>query len=165
MGAILKTIASVLTVSVMFGSAVAAEVKPVEITEKDQCASCSMWIERYPGPKGEILFDNGDVFKYCSARGMACEYLKLGSEEQTKVKALYAHNAQNNDWKKPSDDRFIDARKAWFVYGSSMKAVMGPSLAPFDNFEAAQAFQKEHGGTIYRFDELTQEILGCKARN
>lgn len=161
----MKALFSVLSACFLLSSVVAAEVGPIAITQKDQCASCAMWIERYPGPKGEMIFDDGNVLKYCSARGMACEYLKLASEDKAKVKALYAHNAQNNDWKQPSDDHFIDARKAWFVYGSEMKAVMGPSLAPFDNLKAAQDFQKEYGGTIYRFEELTREILGCKARN
>ncbi len=162
---LMLTMLGVLTLCVGLQSASAAQPGAVALTEKDQCASCGMWITRYPGPKGEMIQEDGSALKYCSARGMACEYLKLDSAAQAKVKSLYVHNAHGNDWKKPDDALFIDAKQAWYVYGSSMKAVMGPSLAPFADRETAESFQKQYGGTLYRFEDLTREILGCKQRN
>lgn len=66
-----------------------------------------------------------------------------------------------NDWEHP-DATFIDAKTAWYVQGSSRKATMGKSLASFSTEEAAVAFRKEFGGTLYRWNDLTKEILGCK---
>ena len=162
---VVSALIGALTIGVGLQDAGAATNGSVALTEKDQCASCGMWIQRYPGPKGEIVFEDGSNLKYCSARGMACEYLKLDSAAQAKVKGLFAHNTQGNDWKKPDDALFIDAKTAWYVYGSSMKAVMGPSLAPFAQRRAAEQFQKQYGGKLYRFEDLTKEILGCKQHN
>lgn len=71
------------------------------------------------------------------------------------------HDAGAVDWKNPDDSKLIDATKAWFVYGSKVKAVMGPSLAPFATKEAAEAFQKANGGKLMSFADLTPEALGC----
>lgn len=138
---------------------------PVAFTEKDQCASCGMWITRYPGPKGEIILKDKTTLKFCSARGMACEVLKLKAEGKLAGVAMFVHNTNAVDWKHPADAHLIDAAKAWYVYASDMKAVMGPSLAPFADRQAAEAFAKAHGGKVYELKDLTQEVLGCKVRN
>lgn len=139
----------------------ASAAAPV-LTQKDQCASCEMWITKYPGPKGAVQLTDGTVLKYCSARGAACGWTKV--LKAGKAKSLWMHDASANDWKKPADDAMVDVKDAWFVYGSKMKAVMGPSLAPFADKAKAEAFQKEHGGKIYRLNELTAEVLGCGAK-
>ncbi len=162
---------SFVCVSAMFlvalTSASAATVgttSPV-LTAQDQCASCAMWITRYPGPKGVMVLADQSQEKFCSARGMVCGYLQSSAEKQKGITALWVHDAGRSDWKKPSDATMIDAKKAIYVYGSKMKAVMGPSLAPFADELSAKKFQKEYGGVIYRFEDLTKEILGCKQRN
>lgn len=122
-----------------------------------------MWITKYPGPKGALEFEDGQVLKYCSARGAACgmlEALKAGK----RVKTVWMHDVADNDWKRPKADTMVDVKDAWFVYGSLMKAVMGPSLAAFRQERDARAFQKTYGGTIYRLEDLTAEVLGCKAK-
>ena len=53
----------------------ASAAAPV-LTQKDQCASCEMWITKYPGPKGAVQLTDGTVLKYCSARGAACGWTK-----------------------------------------------------------------------------------------
>lgn len=147
--------------------ALAAGIDPLAaapvLTSEDQCASCGMWITKYPGPKGALEFEDGQVLKYCSARGAVCgmlEALKAGK----RVKTVWMHDVADNDWKRPKADTMVDVRDAWFVYGSLMKAVMGPSLAAFRQERDARAFQKTYGGTIYRLEDLTAEVLGCKAK-
>ena len=81
--------------------------------------------------------------------------------KKTGVVHVFMHDAGAVDWKNPDDSKLIDATKAWFVYGSKVKAVMGPSLAPFATKEAAQAFQKANGGKLMSFADLTPEALGC----
>ena len=81
--------------------------------------------------------------------------------KNTGVAHVFMHDAGAVDWKNPDDSKLIDATKAWFVYGSKVKAVMGPSLAPFATKEAAQAFQKANGGKLMSFADLTPESLGC----
>ena len=155
---LLRVCASLFAAVVLVPAAVAAPV----LTHEDRCASCEMWITKYPGPKGAVQLNDGTILKYCSARGAACGWVKATNEGKTK--ALWMHDAAANDWKKPADDAMVDVKDTWFVYGSKMKAVMGPSLAPFSNKAKALAFQKEHGGKIYRLNELTTEVLGCGAK-
>lgn len=130
------------------------------ITDKDQCHACDMWITKYPGPKGEIVMKNGNVYKFCASKCMLCTLQRLGENDQ--IAGIYVHDVSKTDWEKPSDDAFIDAKKAWFVGGSSRKATMGKSFAPLPTKKLAVEFQKKYGGEIYTYDQLTKEILGCK---
>lgn len=130
------------------------------ITDKDQCHSCDMWITKYPGPKAEIVMNNGNVYKFCAVKCMLCTIQRVGEPEN--VAGIFVHDAGATDWEKPSDDAFIDAKTAWYVGGSSRKATMGKSFAPFSTKEAAVEFQKQYGGEIYTYDQMTKEILGCK---
>lgn len=139
--------------------AVAADNGTQLITDQDQCHSCDMWITKYPGPKAEIVTKSGHVYKFCSTKCMTCTLLRLG--ESDKIAGIWVNDMVGNDWEHP-DATFIDAKTAWYVQGSSRKATMGKSLASFSTEEAAVAFQKEFGGTLYRWNDLTKEILGCK---
>ncbi len=128
------------------------------VAPTDTCASCGMVVTKYPGPKGVI--EDGRHRAFCSARALACEVLAHGGKE-----GAWVHDAARTDWARPDDAAFIRAESAWYVYASQKKAVMGPSLAPFASEADARAFQKANGGTLYRFDELTTGILGCRAHN
>ncbi len=134
-----------------------AEAHPV-VAATDACASCGMVVTKYPGPKGVI--EDGSHRAFCSARALACEVLAHGGKENA-----WVHDAGRTSWSNPDDAAFVRADAAWYVYASQKKAVMGPSLAPFVREADARAFQKENGGTLYRFDELTPGMLGCRAHN
>ena len=151
----------VLTTAAMM-TGFAAGVSAATFTDTDQCASCGMVIKKYPGPKGLIVLKDRSVQKFCSARGTACGY--AAAMKKSGVVHVFMHDAGATDWKNPDDSKLIDATKAWFVYGSKIKAVMGPSLAPFATKEAAEAFQRENGGKLMRFADLTPEALGCGAK-
>ena len=139
--------------------AYAAEGQPQVITDQDQCHSCDMWITKWPGPKAEIVMKSGNVYKFCSVKCMSCTIQRLG--ETADMAGIWVNDAGATDWEHP-EAKFIDAKTAWYVQGSSRKATMGKSVAPFATKEAALAFQKEFGGTLYRWDDFTKEILGCK---
>lgn len=144
------------------GATMVASAYAAPFTEADQCASCGMVIKKYPGPKGLIVLKDTSVQKFCSARGTACGY--AAALKKGEVVHVFMHDAGAVDWKNPDDSKLIDATKAWFVYGSKVKAVMGPSLAPFATKEAAEAFQKKNGGKLMTFADLTPENLGCGAK-
>lgn len=152
-------IAAGLTAALIFAAGAAAAQTPV-IHAGERCASCGMEILRYPGPKGVIVMKDGTQKAFCSARALACELAKAGD-----VKGAYVHDAGKTGWTQPDDAAMIDARSAWYVYGSKMKAVMGPSLAPFADKAAAEKFQAENGGKLLSPKELTAQVLGCRAHN
>jgi copper chaperone NosL len=137
--------------------AASAFAAPAAITPDDQCGGCGMWILKYPGPKAQLAPEGAEPRKFCSVKCSVCTVLREGASKED----LYVHDAETNDWDKPGD-HYIPAKDAWFVVGSSKKATMGKSVAPFKTKEAAERFQKEFGGETARFSELTPEVLGCK---
>lgn len=159
----LGLLAAVCTAAPVFFAACAqADVDSMPaFSVQDRCASCGMAITRYPGPKGVVVTVDGDVHKYCSTRGAACGVLDLGREN---VAHVWMHDAAKAEWIRPDDSYLIEAQNAWFVYGSSRKAVMGPSLAAFADRSEAEKFQSVYGGKLHRLEELTREVLGCKAK-
>ncbi len=150
--------AAALCLSFAASTVAAADEGTQPITDRDQCHTCDMWITKYAGPKAEIVTKSGHVYKFCSTKCMTCTLLRLGVSE--KIAGIWVNDMVGNDWEHPNAS-FIDAESAWYVQGSSRKATMGKSLASFSTEEAAVAFQKEFGGTIYRWNDLTKDILGC----
>lgn len=130
-----------------------------EFQPTDVCASCGMTVVKYPGPKG-LLQSGGERKPFCSARALLCEMKAKGLTAGGRV-----HDAGKTDWEHPHDEALIAASEAWYVYASKKKAVMGPSLAPFSDKRAAEDFRAAYGGTLYRFEDITTDILGCRAHN
>ncbi|SIS42744.1 nitrous oxide reductase accessory protein NosL [Neptunomonas antarctica] len=124
----------------------------------DECHLCGMLITRFPGPKGQV-FERGikQNMKFCSTRDMFA--YALDPEHKHNIQSVFVHDMAVNPWEKPTDETYIDGRKAWFVIGSSKKGAMGPTLASFKTQEDAEAFAKEFGGELKRFDELTLDII------
>ncbi len=128
--------------------------------EADRCHSCSMVITKYPGPKGIVVLNDGSQLKFCSTREAYCYARK--EENKSNVKAILVHDAGKTDWAEPEDAKLTDGTKAVLVYGTKKRAVMGPAVAPFGSREDAEKFIGEFGGTIYEFEEITPELLGCR---
>lgn len=135
---------------------------PVPYTDADQCSGCEMWITKYPGTKGQIELADGTILKFCSTRCMTCNLRRMEAEGKHDIAHVWVHDAGKVDWKKPDDAIQIEARNAWFVVGSSQKATMGSSLAPFADKNEALAFQAKFGGTLQTFDDLNRDFLKCR---
>ncbi|WP_394203886.1 nitrous oxide reductase accessory protein NosL [Shewanella waksmanii] len=128
------------------------------ITEHDRCHMCGMMIKKYPGPKGELMLKSGELTpKFCSTRDMFT--FALQPENQRQVSQLFVHDMAKTDWDAPSDNHFIDATQAWYVYGTSRKAVMGSAVAPFSTKQAAEEFAKQYGGAVLRYDQIDLALL------
>ncbi|MGL4837966.1 MAG: nitrous oxide reductase accessory protein NosL [Plesiomonas sp.] len=135
------------------------EVRQAEmIHEHDRCHLCGMVITKYPGPKGQVhLKAENTVPKFCSSRDMF--NFALQSENKRQIDYMMVHDAAATDWEHPDDGAFIDAASAFYVYGTSKKAVMGPAVAPFSTQAAAEAFAQQYGGRVLRFEDITLELL------
>ncbi|QBF82995.1 nitrous oxide reductase accessory protein NosL [Shewanella maritima] len=128
------------------------------IGDHERCHMCGMMITKYPGPKGQIMFnDSAKNPKFCSTRDMF--NFALQPENQRKIGHLYVHDMAKTSWEKPSDEHFIDAKTAWYVYGTSRKAVMGSAVATFSTEQAATEFAREFGGVVLRYDDISLELL------
>lgn len=132
--------------------------KAVAIEQGEECHLCGMIIGNFPGPKGEAYSSTTDnVEKFCSTRDLFSFILQ--PENKRQIREVYVHDMSKTNWDKPSDEKFIDAREAWFVIGSSKKGAMGKTLGSFSDKADAEVFIQEFGGKLYRFDEITIDIL------
>ncbi|MCF1428440.1 MAG: nitrous oxide reductase accessory protein NosL [Shewanella sp.] len=140
------------------GDAANAPAAPVAIDDHDRCHICGMMITKYPDPKGQVFLKYSDnIPKFCSSRDMF--NFALQTENQRQISALYVHDAAATDWEHPADFAFIDAKTAYYVYGTSKKAVMGPAVAPFSSKAAAEKFAAEYGGRVLDFESITLDLL------
>ena len=117
-----------------------------------------MIITNFPGPKGQLVErGKNHNMKFCSTRDMFA-YL-LDPEHQHNVQSAFVHDMAVTPWDHPDEETYIDARKAWYVVGSSQKGAMGPTLASFSKEKAAKAFAAEYQGKLYRFEDLSLELI------
>ena len=132
--------------------------QPVIIESGDECHLCGMIITRFPGPKGEAFIGNqSTVRKFCSTQDLFAWFLQ--PENKPNTKQIFVHDMTQTDWDKPDDTKLIDARKAFYVIGSSRQGSMGKTLASFETIEAANDFGNQWGGKIIKFKEITTELL------
>lgn len=130
----------------------------VAIESGEECHLCGMIITNFPGPKGEAFQSEGDtVHKFCSTRDLFSFILQ--PENKRQIKEVYVHDMSKTPWQKPEDEYFIDARTAWYVIGSNQKGAMGKTLASFSEEKHAKVFSKNYGGEVYKFDDITVDIL------
>lgn len=128
------------------------------ITDHERCHQCGMMITKYPGPKGQVFIkQQPHSVKFCSTRDMFA--FSLQPENQRQLTGLFVHDMAKTDWDKPQDDAFIDATKAWYVYGTSKKAVMGPAVASFETKESATKFAQEFGGAVISYQQVNISLL------
>ncbi|MBM7073816.1 nitrous oxide reductase accessory protein NosL [Shewanella sp. 202IG2-18] len=124
----------------------------------EECHLCGMIITNFPGPKGELYIKTSDkVKKFCSTRDMFS--FLLDPEYKKQVKEVYVHDMSKSHWDKPNDNYFIDARKAFFVVGSSQTGAMGKTLASFSAKTDANAFAKEFAGQVHAFEQIKIHML------
>ena len=135
-----------------------ATLPDISFERADECHLCGMIIEGFPGPKGVATGKTDThVRKFCSTRDLFSYY--LDPENKRNVKFLLVHDMSESPWDSPDDEKFIEASNAWFVVGSSMKGAMGKTLASFSKENIATAFAKEHGGKVYRLDDITLDTI------
>lgn len=135
-----------------------AKPDPVHFESGDECHVCGMIIEGFPGPKGEAITEKGQhVRKFCSTRDMFAWVLQ--PENIKRNHTLYVHDMARAPWESPDDTALVDARKAFYVVGSSRKGAMGPTLASFARQAEADSFASEYGGEVLAFSEITMDHL------
>lgn len=130
----------------------------VTIEKADECHLCGMIIEGFAGPKGALNHKTDDVVrKFCSTQDMFTYY--LDPENKRNVASLLVHDMSQVPWDSPKDELFIDAKNAWYVFGSSKKGAMGSTLASFAEKTVAVEFAAQYGGELLTFEQITLEKL------
>lgn len=129
----------------------------VDFDDSAVCALDGMSLAEYPGPKAQIHYE-GDASPlfFCDTIELFSLYLK--PEQVRKVSAIYVQDLSKTTWDKPRG-AWIDAKAAWYVIGSRKHGAMGPTIASFSVEKDAQAFMTTEGGKLYRFEQVTPELI------
>lgn len=137
---------------------VTAAPEPVIIQNGEECDLCGMYINRFPGPKGQV-FERGGIpaKRFCSTRDMFAYALQ--PEHKHRIEHIYVHDVATAAWDRQEDAQYIDAKTALFVTGHKLNGAMGPALASFSKRAEAEIFIKKNGGKILTFDEIDIETL------
>lgn len=136
---------------------------PQDLTTEAIGRYCGMNVLEHPGPKGQILLASRiDPVWFSSARDAIA--FTLLPDEPKDIQAVYVSDmARAADWEKPGASNWVDARKAWFVIGSTKRSGMGVDEAvPFSGRDAADRFASANGGRVVTFAEVPRDyVLGA----
>lgn len=125
---------------------------------------CGMNLLEHKGPKSQIILASwSEPIWFSSARDAFS--FKMLPEEAKDIRAIYVSDmAKASSWDNPGPTNWVDARKAFFVIGSTKQGGMGaPETVPFSDRAAAEQFAAEYGGRIVRFDEVPKDyVLGSE---
>ncbi|TDR81533.1 nitrous oxide reductase accessory protein NosL [Paludibacterium purpuratum] len=130
----------------------AALPPPHEVTSATVSVLDGMTLTDYPGPKAQIIYDQGEPDFFCDTLGMFSVYLQ--PEQARKVRAVYVQDMEKTGWEHPQG-HWIDAHSAFYVIGSNKRGAMGQTFASFGTESAAQAFIRQQGGKLYHFGDIT----------
>jgi copper chaperone NosL len=129
---------------------------PVELTDAAICSLDGMLLADFPGPKGQIIYEQGAPDMFCDTVELVSTLLQ--PEQQRRVAAAYTQDMAQEPWDRPRG-HWIDAKSAYYVIGSRKTGSMGPTLGTFAREADAQAFALENGGKVLRFAELTPGMV------
>ena len=139
------------------GSGAGGTVVPLEIDRASSCALDGMLLADYPGPKVQMHYSGlAQPDWFCDTIEMFNVY--LNPEQARLVTAIFVQDMARADWNNPQGN-WIDARSAWYVFGSKRLGAMGPTAASFAAEADARAFAAEHGGQVLRFDEVKADMV------
>jgi copper chaperone NosL len=131
---------------------------PVAMTKDAIGHYCGMNLLEHPGPKGQIIVRSLIEPVWFSSARDAVAFTML-PEEPKDIEAIYVSDmGKATSWDKPGADNWVDARKALFVIGSSVRGGMGSEEAvPFSDRAAAEKFAGKNGGRIVSFAEVPRD--------
>jgi len=156
----LKSLAALVLLAIITGcSGQKTPAQALEPTRSSMCALDGMLLVDYPGPKGQILYNDEEREFYCDTVELLSIYLR--PEQQKRIRAVFTQDMGKADWKEPRD-HWIDAKKAYYVQGSKLHGSMGPTFASFASKGDAESFIKQHGGKLLRFDQITIDMVDLR---
>lgn len=129
---------------------------PVNIDPGTSCSLDGMILADYAGPKAQIHYDGQ------SRPDFFCDTVEMfniwhNPEQARRILAIYVQDMGKTSWEKP-DGHWIDAKAAFYVHGSRLHGSMGPTIASFASENDARKFAETNGGTVLRFDQVTDDM-------
>jgi hypothetical protein len=113
----------------------------VQAGEVKRCIVCGMDVSKYPHTRYVVTTTQGEEFVTCGAQCGLTLHLRF----KDKFKSATASDLLSN--------RPVDARKAFYVYKSSVITDMAPGFIVFAVRKNAENFAKGFGGQVVTYDE------------
>ncbi len=138
-------------------SATPTAIVPLEIEQGTTCSLDGMLLADYPGPKAQIHYaGQTEPDFFCDTVEMF--HTLLEPEQLRAVRGVFVQNMGKADWDAPRG-HWIDAKDAFYVYGSKRDGSMGPTIASFTLEADATKFAAEYGGKVHRFADITSNMV------
>lgn len=115
----------------------------------------------YPGPKGQLQRKGGGTEYFCDTPGLL-RAMRDPARAQG-VAGAFVQAFDGRAWDSYTDG-WVPMETPHYVIGSDRMGAMGPTIVPFVEREAAQAFAARHGGEVVTYAALTAERLEAHAR-
>ncbi|MRI58411.1 MAG: hypothetical protein C6H99_02780 [Epsilonproteobacteria bacterium] len=116
-------------------------------------------VEKFPKFQAKIELSDGRTILFCCPKAMfdfyfrPFNYPEYRVKEERDFKALYVRDYLSGKW--------IDAKKALYVFGSKLQGPKGDDLIPVRNKDALNVFMLKYGGTkVLTFPEVRQRGMG-----
>lgn len=141
----------ILFVISTFGAEMDYDKDSTCIVRKIKVAKDPQWVSK-------IELSNNKKLFFCSPKSMIEFYQNPGRWFEIGVKS-------ESDFKEMSVTDYqslkpIDAKGAFYVYGSNMISPAGDDLVPFASYEDAKAFALKHNGKrIFAFSEIKDALI------
>lgn len=150
-------LAAVAALAACGQSATSTAVVPLEIEQGTSCSLDGMLLADYPGPKAQIQYaGQTEPDFFCDTVEMF--HTVLDPEQLRAVRGIFVQDMGKADWDAPRD-HWIDAKNAFYVYGSKRDGSMGPTIASFALQADATKFAAEYGGKVYHFADITPGMV------
>ena len=125
-----------------------------ELSSKERCSVCGMFVAKYPDWITQVRLSNGTVKFFDGVKDLMAfsfDPASFGAPGQ-KILEIWVKDYYTLAW--------LDGRSAWYVIGSNVYGPMGHELIPFNSAAAAENFRKDHNGTkVVRFNEITEPLV------
>lgn len=152
-----KTASGLFLLAALAACSKAIEVATPQEPDSDTvCTLDGMVLRDHPGPKAQMHYAEGTPEFFCDLMELFATVLT--PEQKRGVAAIYVQDMGKTAWKNP-EGNWIDAKNAIYVVGSKKHGSMGPTLGSFSSMQDAEAFVKNEGGKIVRFEQITTEML------
>lgn len=124
---------------------------------------CGMMLTEHEGPRGQIFVAGEETPVWFSSARDTVAFTLL-PEEPKDIAAIYVSDmGAAPSWADPGATNWTDAKTASYVIDSDAEGGMGGAEAvPFADKTEAEAFARDHGGTVVAFDAIPADyILGA----
>ena len=143
-------------VSLLFSSFLFAE--PIKVTKDEYGIIRSLKVYKYPQWISEVTTSQNKKIYFSSPKSMFEFYFLFKRWPEFKINTVDDMvDIKVTDYKTYDA---IDARRAYYVYGSNITSISGDDLVPFKNEYDAKEYAKNHNGKrIFRFSQVKHQLI------